>query len=254
MKLYDNPFSPFARKIWMALRHKGLIFDALDALLPENRDALVAVNSRVEVPVLVDGDVVVVNSSDIVAYLDHRYPERPLLPPDPRMRVAARAWERTADVTLDAIFHDASIWTWPIVDRRDTMPEGLFETARAELEEIYAGLEAALEANGDFVCGELSIADIALFPHLSAAKPLGLPFAPERFPRLDAWYRRLRSHPLGAEDVARARDWLQAAARTGLKADKIVWRGDRIEWMLSRGFDDWFFGEIHAGRVGWPRR
>lgn len=40
----------------------------------------------------------------------------------------------------------------------------------------------------------------------------------------------------------------------GTKLSRIVWRGDRIEWMLARGFHDWFFGEIGAGRVGWPRR
>jgi hypothetical protein len=32
-----------------------------------------------------------------------------------------------------------------------------------------------------------------------------------------------------------------------------VWRGDRIEWILTRGFHDWFYGEIRAGRVAWPR-
>lgn len=33
---------------------------------------------------------------------------------------------------------------------------------------------------------------------------------------------------------------------------KIFWRGDRIEWMLARGFHDWFAGEIAAERVIWP--
>jgi glutathione S-transferase len=253
MKLFDSPFSPFARKVWMALRFKGLPFEAVDGLLPENRRALVEVNSRVEVPVLVDGDVVVVNSADIVAYLDHRYPERPLLPADPKRRVAARAWERLADVQLDSIFHDVSIWTWPIVDRTDTMPPGLFDAAKSELEEIYGRLESALAANGDFVCGEMTIADLALYPHLLAAKPLGIPFTHDRFPKLDDWLRRMRACPLGAEDLKRAREWLQTAARTHLKVDKIVWRGDRIEWLLAHGGQEWFAEEIRSGRVAWPK-
>src|SRR5512134_3532194 len=106
--LYDNPFSPFARKVRMVLEHKGLAFDAIDGLTPEGRSALAAVNPRVEVPVLLDGDLVVVNSADIVAYLEHRYPEGPVYPANPAARVAARAWERLADTLLDAITHDLS--------------------------------------------------------------------------------------------------------------------------------------------------
>ena len=33
---------------------------------------------------------------------------------------------------------------------------------------------------------------------------------------------------------------------------KIFWRGDRIEWLLARGFHDWFFNEIRQQRVLWP--
>lgn len=36
MKLYDSPFSPFVRNVWMALGHEGLAFEAVDALLAEN--------------------------------------------------------------------------------------------------------------------------------------------------------------------------------------------------------------------------
>jgi hypothetical protein len=30
------------------------------------------------------------------------------------------------------------------------------------------------------------------------------------------------------------------------------WRGDRIEWMLARGFHAWFFNEIKEDRMAWP--
>jgi hypothetical protein len=33
---------------------------------------------------------------------------------------------------------------------------------------------------------------------------------------------------------------------------RIFWRGDRIEWMLARGFHAWFFNEIKEDRVAWP--
>jgi glutathione S-transferase len=80
LTLYANGFSPFSRKVAMALEYKGRAYETVDALSHANRERLLAVNPRAEVPVLVlvDGDITVVNSSDIVDYLDRRYPERPI--------------------------------------------------------------------------------------------------------------------------------------------------------------------------------
>jgi glutathione S-transferase len=253
MRLYDNAFSPFARKVRLVLDTKGLAYEAFDALMPEARARLADANRRVEVPVLEDGDVSVVNSSDIVAYLEHRYPEPPVLPADPALRVKARLWERRADVELDAILHDASIWTWPLLERHDAPPAGLQEAARSDLEEIYDDLEAALDAEG-FLCGELSIADLALYPHLSAVAFLRIPFRADRHPRLVAWFARVRALPVCQQDTARLRAWTKSVRETGLRATHIFWRGDRIEWMLAHGLHEWFFEEIRAGRAVWPKR
>ena len=40
MRLYDNAFSPFARKVRIVLDHKGLAYEALDGLAKVNHDAL----------------------------------------------------------------------------------------------------------------------------------------------------------------------------------------------------------------------
>ena len=253
MRLYDNAFSPFARKVRLVLDHKRLAYEAFDGLAADAHGALAAANPRVEVPVLEDGDVRVVNSSDIVAYLEHRYPTRPVYPADPALRVKARAWERTADVLLDAILHDASIWTWPILDRPDEPPAGLAEAAREDLESVYGDLERALGDEG-FLCGDVSIADLALFPHLASVRFLGVPFTAERHPKLCSWFERVRRLPICQADLARTREWMTSMRQDATKVSRIVWRGDRIEWMLARGFHEWFLGEIRAGRVGWPRR
>jgi hypothetical protein len=36
------------------------------------------------------------------------------------------------------------------------------------------------------------------------------------------------------------------------EATRIVWRGDRIEWLLSHGYLDWFVNEWTAKRVAIP--
>jgi glutathione S-transferase len=253
MKLYDNAFSPFARKVRLVLDHKELAYDAFDALEPGAHDMLAAVNPRVEVPVLDDDGLIVVNSADIVAYLDYRYPSRPVLPADPALRVRARALERLSDTLVDAILHDVSIWMWPTLGRPDEPPAGLREAARRDLEAIYAELDADL-ASREFLCGEISIADFALFPHLTAVNILDLGFSADRHPHLLAWYRRLRASPVCRGDLQRAHAWVEHNATRGAVADRVVWRGDRIEWLLANGFHDWFLSEIRAERVGWPIR
>ncbi len=174
MQLFDNAFSPFARKVRMVLEHKELAFETVDGLIKSNHAALAAANNRVEVPALIDGDVTVVNSADIVAYLEHRHPQKPVYPGEPAARARARAWERTADTLIDPVLTDISYWRW--ADRPDSMPEGLLEAARADLRLVYDRLEHDL-AGREFVCGDLSIADIALFPHLMAVRALDVGFS-----------------------------------------------------------------------------
>jgi glutathione S-transferase len=249
IKLYDSAFSPFARKVRMVLEHKGIEFDALDGLLKSNHEALKAVNGRIEVPALLDGDVVIVNSADIVSYLEFRYPAKPVYPEAPSARVHARAWERAADTFIDAILIDISYWKW--ADRQDSMPEGLLDVARADLALVYAALERDL-ADRDFVSGPLSIADMALFPHLASVKAMEVPFSGHEHPHLSRWFKQMQALPICAADLRRARDYIVSLKQRDVERRRIFWRGDRIEWMLARGFHDWFFREIKDERVSGP--
>lgn len=250
LTLYDNAFSPFARKVRLVLDHKGLEYGVVDGLSRANRAALEAVNGRVEVPVLVHDAVVIASSSDIVAYLERVFPERPVYPRSVEDWVRARAWERTSDTVVDAILVNISYWVW--ADRADTMPAGLLDAARADLDKVYAALEAELKA-GDFVCGELSIADLALFPQLTGAKLLDVAIDGERFPSVLAWYQRMRRIDVGMADLDRLKSYLgQGPAGIDVERSKIFWRGDRLEWMLARGYHRWLLGEIEQGRVIWP--
>jgi glutathione S-transferase len=248
--LYDNAFSPFARKVRLVLDHKRIPYEVIDGLARKNRDALLAVNGRVEVPALVHDALVVVNSSDIVAYLERIFPERPVYPVATAAWTRARAWERCSDTVVDAILIDISYWVW--ADRRDSMPAGLKDAARKDLAEVYAALERDL-AGGDFVCGELSIADLALFPQLAAANLLDVAFDGARYPRLLAWYKRMRALDVCKADLDRVKVYMaQGPAGVDVERVKIFWRGDRLEWMLARGYHGWFLREIEEGRVMWP--
>ena len=253
--LYDNPFSPFARKVRMVLRIKDLPFRSVDALARSDLARLEQVNRRAEVPVLVEDDLVVADSADIVAYLEDRHPEPSVLPSSISDRAKARRWQRRADSVLDAIIHDISLWIWPTHDRPDEPPPGLLESGRRDLERVLGQLEDEIDPSG-FCCETLSIADLALFPHVSSLKPLGVVLEESRYPKLRQWNRQMRSEAVVAEDLAyvkRSATEKFVPGPSPYESSKIVWRGDRIEWLLANGFVDWFVAELRAGRAVFPR-
>ena len=250
LTLYGNAFSPFARKVQLILEHKGIDYEYVDGLARDNRDRLMKVNKRIEVPVIDHDGLIVVNSADIAAYLERVFPDRPVYPGETKKWVKARAWERCADSTIDPILVDISYWVW--ANRTDQMPDGRLEAARADLAPIYDALNAELDGQ-DWVCGELSIADIALFPHLSGTRMLRVSFDEAQHPNLLAWYKRCRDTKIFAGDMARTKTFLSDPGTMGtVERNKIFWRGDRIEWILARGYHDWFMKEITDGRVMWP--
>ncbi len=68
----------------------------------------------------------------------------------------------------------------------------VLDAGRSDLLKILARLEEALRG-GRFLCGDLSIADLAIFPHVSSLKPLGITLDPATHPSVVEWNRRMRS-------------------------------------------------------------
>ena len=89
MKLYQFPHSPFAIKVRVAAALKHIPLETIDITL-ERYSELLRLNPRAKVPVLVDGETTVVDSTAIVTYLERQVPAPPLVPTDPARR--ARTW------------------------------------------------------------------------------------------------------------------------------------------------------------------
>jgi len=250
--LFTSPISTFARKVAIGLELKGLPYEAVDALRRDFRPRLVELNPRAEVPVLTDGELTVVNSSDILQYLDWRYPEAPPLHPAAiEDKVAARALERLADQRLDPVVVDSSYWHW--ADRDDQPPPGLLDAARHDVDRLLGQLEAFLAPRPrPWPFGAPGVVECAWFPNLSALKPFGMPIDAARFPAAAGWLDTMRRHPVFRADLRRTADYLAAADDGSHEKRTLFWSGERLEWLFARGFHDWFYGEIAAGRVAFP--
>ena len=77
MDLYDNPFSPYAFKVRAALYEKGIAHEKREIRTHADREVLLRVNPRGEVPALVDDGAAICDSKVICAYLEERHPARP---------------------------------------------------------------------------------------------------------------------------------------------------------------------------------
>ena len=71
----DRRFSPYCWRVKMALKHKGLEFEAIPWRFTEKE--AIAFSGQGLVPVLVDGDREVHDSWNIALYLEEAYPQRP---------------------------------------------------------------------------------------------------------------------------------------------------------------------------------
>lgn len=163
--LYYGSGSPYAWRVQLALEHKALSyerkvlsFSAGDTRKPE----FLALNPRHRVPVLVDDDFVLYESSAIVEYLDEAYPGRgaPLFPGGVRQRALVRRLVAEADNYLDKATDD-------IVDEAFSRKPEERSPARQAASETALREEFALLAKsfrGDYFAGSLSAADFALYP------------------------------------------------------------------------------------------
>jgi glutathione S-transferase len=249
--LYTSWFSTFARKVALGLELKGLSYEAVDALAREFRPQLQRVNPRVEVPVLLDDGLVVVNSSDILQYLDWRYPEPALYPEAIGERVAACALERLADHRFDPIVVGCSFWHW--ADRNDEPPAGLLDAGQKSINSTLARIEAALVSRPrPWPFGTPGVVECAWFPNLVAVRPLGFTINEARCPTVLSWLTAMREHPVFAADRKRTAEFLKTLSSSSHERRRLFWSGDRLEWLLSQGFHDWFVNEIKTDRVAFP--
>src|SRR5262245_16585018 len=170
MKLYSGPLSLFSRKVEIALREKGIAFDRVmvpftqeRGYQPKHPDVLAA-NPKGQVPVLVDGDFALFDSTLIFEYLEESHPQPPLWPKDPADRAEARMMELRTD---EVVFPHARVFFYrtdpphPDPAQRQANEEAGMR-AEAALRDHFAALDQML-ARRDFLCDRLSYADIAMF-------------------------------------------------------------------------------------------
>lgn len=207
MKLYSGPLSLFGAKAEIAVREKGLACEVehvpfdLRTLYEPKHPVVARVNPKQQVPVLVDGDLELFDSTLIFEYLEDLAPVPVLWPQDARERARARLLE----LGSDEIFFPHVITLMP---QRSQAGREEKEAARAAIRAYCARMDRQLEGR-EFLAGAYSYADVAFFMAATFAQFLGAPPDPAHA-RLAGWRERVGARPAVRHVVERMLGYLQA--------------------------------------------
>jgi glutathione S-transferase len=128
MRLIQLRFSHNCIKVRRALELKGIAFDQRD-ISPLNRHEAIAASGQERVPVLVDGEQAISDSTAILRHLEQSYPERALLPDDPARQAACWLIEDWADQALMKLTRRMAYW-YRMHVTPDVLCERFFPEAR----------------------------------------------------------------------------------------------------------------------------
>jgi len=206
MTLYSGPLSLFSRKVEIALAEKGLAherimvpFTQTEGYRPKH-PAVLGANPKGQVPVLVDGDLTLFDSTVILDYLEDAYPTPPLFPRGAAGRARCRLAELEADEIVMPDIRPLMHRSEPPDPARLEAQEAAARTAEDALRRHWRRLDGQL-AGREFFFDALTVADIAMFMTVLFAQRLHGPRLDE-FPALAGWYERLSARPAFARVAA----------------------------------------------------
>ncbi len=147
-------------------------------------------NPNQKIPVLIDGERSIMESCAILQYLGEKYPTH-LLPQDER-RWDVLQWLYWQAANVGPVFGNKLSYTRYMDDIDPELKSHPLERFGKEALRLTEVLGKRLEGR-EFVCGEFSIADIALYPWLRGWKWSKVNITTQ--PNVVAWVDRVRARP-----------------------------------------------------------
>lgn len=185
----------FGAKVEIALREKAVDFDLVmvpfnqqDGYEPKHPEVL-RINPKRQVPVLVDDDVEIFDSTQIFEYIEDKCPDPPLWP----TALAERARARQLEHCSDEVFFPHVVRLMGL--RADPGPVDAPEwvQARAAIERYYDQMDTRLSGR-DYLAGAFSYADIAFYMAQFFAARHTVPIVATHS-NLIAWRHRMAERP-----------------------------------------------------------
>jgi glutathione S-transferase len=97
LRLFSTARSPFGRKVRIVLLEKDLSFEEVGVDLADRSPEFQAVSPLGKVPVLVDGETAIFDSTVVVEYLEDAFPSPPMFGVGVRQRLVHRTLDELGD-------------------------------------------------------------------------------------------------------------------------------------------------------------
>jgi stringent starvation protein A len=194
LKLYDYPDCPFCQKVRVVLAEKDLEYEKIFVDLRKQEQKLpdfLRLNPYGKVPVLVDEDEIIYDSTIIDEYLEEEYPIPRLMPEDSQGRARVRLMEDYCDNSF------IPPTTMLLAQVRKTEAERDLQRVDQAREELRRALYFLRDRLGgqSFLCGgEFTLADASFAPRIMVLGRLGIELEPALAP-VQAWIDRIRARP-----------------------------------------------------------
>lgn len=189
MKLYDFALSGHAHRAHLFLSLLGVDAEIIDVdlkNLQQKSPEYLKMNPFGQVPVLVDGDVAISDSTAILVYLAKKYGDESWLPTDP---VGAARIQRWLSVASGEIAYGVCAARLVTVFKRPFNPVEVIERAHRILTVINDQL-----ANSDWIAGDhRTIADVALYSYVARCPEGNVDRF--RYENVTKWLKRVEALP-----------------------------------------------------------
>jgi glutathione S-transferase len=204
LTVIGSPVSPYVRKVLAILALKNLPFEIDPIVAFYTDERFLKLNPVRRIPVLIDGNDVIADSSVIAAYLEEKHPSPSILPKSPADRARARWLEEFADTRMGDIFLwrcfnavviKPGIWG----EERDL--DGYRDALAGPVVEIMNYLESVAPENG-FLFSGIGLGDISvsvLFRNMRYARWTP---DPKRWPKTAAWVDGCEANSAMATGIA----------------------------------------------------
>ncbi|PLW68996.1 glutathione S-transferase family protein [Pseudohalioglobus lutimaris] len=196
MKLIGAHLSPYVRKVAAILAVKGIDYETevvIPGMMPEDFESISPLK---KIPVLIDGDLVLPDSSVICEYLEEKYPSPSTMPSSPEDRASARFLEEYGDTRLLEFMSVPFIENFinPKLRQQEPDEQRVRSAVEDSLPPVLDYLESRVPEQG-FLFGHFCTADIALVSPTINAAVGGYTVDAARWPRYTAFIERVKAHP-----------------------------------------------------------
>jgi glutathione S-transferase len=179
--LYNMPASGHCHRVRLFLSILGLDYEKKPMSTRAGKTMpadYVALNPLGQVPTLIDGDVLITDSTAALVYLAKRYGDSRWLPDDPAGAAAVQRWLSTAS---------GELYRGPVSARAKLRfgRELDLDAARAWAKRLFDWMQQHLDDQEWLAAPHATIADIAMYSYIKVADEGGLDIEP--YPAIRRW-------------------------------------------------------------------